>query len=74
MPLFAIWRLLVWINNKINVYQPLDLTTTGIIKFGANNLHVNNGTSDVVIFNSSTIDSSANLNLLNSNPSITYKT
>ena len=36
-----------FINNNIKVYQPLDLSANGIIKFGNNNLLIKNGNSTV---------------------------
>jgi hypothetical protein len=61
-----------FINDNIKIYQPLDLSANGIIKFGTN-IKINNGTIDVISINSATIDSSANLNLLNDIPFITFK-
>ena len=61
-----------FINNNIKIYQPLDLSTNGIIKFDIN-IKINNGISDVISINSATIDSSANINLLNDTPFITFK-
>ena len=60
-------------NNEINVYQPLDLSCNGNIKFGSS-LNFKDGSQNVVTINSTDIDSSANLNLLNGNPEITFTT
>jgi hypothetical protein len=59
-------------NNKINIYQPLDLSANGIIKFG-NSLQIKDGSLNVVTINSTDIDTSANINLLNDNPEVTFR-
>ena len=60
-----------FLNNNIKVYQPLDLSANGIIKFGTN-LQISNGTSNVITINSATIDTSANISLLNTTPNIIF--
>ena len=60
-----------FLNNNIKVYQPLDLSANGIIKFGSN-LQINNGSFNVVTINSNTIDISANITFLNNIPEIKF--
>ena len=62
-----------FLNNNIQFYKPLDLSANGIIKFGSN-LQINNGSFNVITINSTTIDTSANINLLNGGPNITFTT
>jgi len=59
-------------NNNIKFYKPLDLSANGIIKFGSN-LQINNGSFNVITINSTSIDTSANINLLNNTPEIKFK-
>jgi hypothetical protein len=59
-------------NNNIKFYKPLDLSANGIIKFGSN-LQFNNGSFNIITINSTSIDTSANINLLNNTPEIKFK-
>ena len=61
-----------FLNNNIQFYKPLDLSANGIIKFGSN-LQINNGSFNVITINSTTIDTSANINLLNDTPKLIFK-
>ena len=61
-----------FINNNIKIYQPLDLSANGIIKFGSN-LQMNDGSFNVITINSTSIDTSANINLLNDTPKLIFK-
>ena len=61
-----------FLNNNIKFYKPLDLSPNGIIKFGSN-LQINDGSFNVITINSTTIDTSANINLLNNTPEIKFK-
>jgi hypothetical protein len=58
-------------NNNIKFYKPLDLSANGIIKFGSN-LQINDGSFNVITINSTSIDTSANINLLNNTPNIIF--
>jgi len=60
-------------NNNIKFYKPLDLSANGIIKFGSN-LQINNGSFNIITINSTSIDTSANINLLNNTPNIKFTT
>jgi hypothetical protein len=61
-----------FLNNNIKFYKPLDLSANGIIKFGSN-LQINDGSFNVITINSTSIDTSANINLLNATPEIKFK-
>jgi hypothetical protein len=61
-----------FLNNNIKFYKPLDLSPNGIIKFGSN-LQINNDSFNVITINSTTIDTIANINLLNNTPEIKFK-
>jgi hypothetical protein len=61
-----------FLNNNIKFYKPLDLSANGIIKFGSN-LQINDGSFNVITINSTSIDTSANINLLNNTPEIKFK-
>ena len=60
-----------FLNNNIKFYKPLDLSANGIIKFGSN-LQINDGSFNVISINSTSIDTSANINLLNNTPEIKF--
>ena len=63
------------LKYKTSIVTALDLSNNGLIFFDdSKKIIFNNGSVNVMSINSSTIDSSANLNLLNSNPSITFNT
>ena len=59
-------------NNNIKFYKSLDLSANGMIKFGSN-LQINDGSFNVITINKTTIDTSANINLLNNTPEIKFK-
>ena len=59
-------------NNNIKFYKPLDLSANGMIKFGSN-LQINDGSFNIITINKTTIDTSANINLLNNIPEIKFK-
>lgn len=60
-----------FLNNNIKFYKPLDLSANGMIKFGSN-LQINNGSINVITINSTTINTSANITLLNATPEIKF--
>ena len=61
-----------FLNNNIKFYKPLDLSANGIIKFGSN-LQINDGSFNVITINTTSIDTSANINLLNDTPKLIFK-
>ena len=73
IPEIVIVNYLTFSNNTIKIYQPLDLSPNGIIKFGSN-LQINNGSSNVITISSTTIDTLANITLLNATPNINFTT